>query len=478
MNMCRFEITPLTPLHIGIGETLYPYEYAFANRRLYRFDLTRLVDDLNEDKRRQISEIIALDDADGMMLRLRDFVSAQFDWIKDHNEYVIPASTRAETFLRERWGNAQSTHELTVAPSIRANGLPFIPGSSLKGALRTALLFKRAPNLIRVNRGENVEDHFLRGGFDQVRDNQVRDDWLRFLKVGDAENLAAHAEPITQLRVIERFTRGDNGAAGTSSMPQLIEVIRENGFCFSHRVVVDEEGQKRVFGAVRFTLQEILDACREFGVRHWQGESVFFREVNDTDAASATRFYCTDRVVTDGFLLRLGGGSGRDAMTIRYKRADAQPDGETLPSREELESTGEEISEWKRATYTPRTRALVEGAPLGWVLVRVVVEERTGILNLPELKLTPAGPPQESAKPPATAALPQNAESQKPNIPPVSNGEEKTVSEGDVDAKVAEWKRQLEPPKSVSSPEQKKKDAGAMAKQEYEEAMRRWRKGQ
>lgn len=117
----RLDIEVLTPVHIGTGTKLTDgYDFVTRNGKTYRLNVDAILDAVWPDDPRQQAAMLKQDPGD--LLRPEDFVK--------HPEFFayalagIPQGAKRE-----------------VSECIKdAQGRPYIPGSTLKGAFRTALL--------------------------------------------------------------------------------------------------------------------------------------------------------------------------------------------------------------------------------------------------------------------------------------------------------------------------------------------------
>ncbi|MFQ5793310.1 MAG: type III-A CRISPR-associated RAMP protein Csm5, partial [Acidobacteriota bacterium] len=139
-------LTPLTPLHIGDGSQLEAYEYTVVRERFYRLSLDRLLTRLPSVEQDHFNRNIERD-----LVGLRLFVREQFS--PEMAEYQAAASRRFQEVYEEKLGQAQN--QLIVFPFLRSMRQPLIPGSSLKGALRTAILDRLIAAPLRGN--ENAD---------------------------------------------------------------------------------------------------------------------------------------------------------------------------------------------------------------------------------------------------------------------------------------------------------------------------------
>jgi len=124
----RYRITALSPLHIGSGDLLYvSTDYVQLEQRLFVFDQKRLVGLLKE--RGILTTFVSEMAQKGRSFNIKDFLR-RFNL--DRNEVLEKVSS----YQIEVKGSPRE-----FRPFIKTQGKPYIPGSSVKGALRVALLY-------------------------------------------------------------------------------------------------------------------------------------------------------------------------------------------------------------------------------------------------------------------------------------------------------------------------------------------------
>jgi len=187
----RLALTPLSPIHIGCGEDFEPTNYVIEDGVLYGFDPSRAVlTDVQKAKLTDASNRASL-------LGIQRFFRGNAKTFKAQADVLIPVSKGvADKYERD----------VGRAVNIEANGnrvfnqlfiercsytgqqsQPYIPGSSFKGAIRTAWLDElngqRQPNDVQLSfKGEAksttaMEKRLLKGDFQTSP--------LRLLKIAD-----------------------------------------------------------------------------------------------------------------------------------------------------------------------------------------------------------------------------------------------------------------------------------------------------
>jgi CRISPR-associated protein Csm5 len=123
---------PLTPIHVGDGSSLSPESFLLKDDTLCRFEPARVVASMTAAERQNYMNALDRGDLGAAQKLLR---RAVLDAAIVERVAVSAASLHE---LREAIENPDRRRG-EVHPFIRTGGRPFIPGSSIKGALRTAL---------------------------------------------------------------------------------------------------------------------------------------------------------------------------------------------------------------------------------------------------------------------------------------------------------------------------------------------------
>lgn len=239
----RLHLTPLSPLHIGCGEDFEPTNYVIDDGLLYGFDPSRAA--LNDLQRKQLTDVARRGSLPGIQRFFRDHAAA----FKPHAHVVMPVCSGVARLYEQRIGKAanveasgnQVFNKLEIERHVYTGALqqPFIPGTSFKGALRTAWLDdlngERVPHDVEFKRnGEAkssaaMEKRLLGGDFQTSP--------LRLLKVAD---LMPTREPEREvLFAVNRKKREVLGRDGQPLQPKGIAARKD---CVLH-------GQYRLFVA-------------------------------------------------------------------------------------------------------------------------------------------------------------------------------------------------------------------------------------
>ncbi|MBS3933814.1 MAG: type III-A CRISPR-associated RAMP protein Csm5 [Truepera sp.] len=135
MTTYRLRLTPLTPIHVGSGELLEPYAYALKGDTAFALSLPKLVETLKPIERERYFKALSRGPLDA-----RDEVQTLLRNLRPESVSSWTAKT-GDSFRRYATSRLEArTAKLEVRLLPRTPQGAYLPGSSLKGAIRSALL--------------------------------------------------------------------------------------------------------------------------------------------------------------------------------------------------------------------------------------------------------------------------------------------------------------------------------------------------
>jgi len=312
----RLQITlrTLSPLFIGSGEKLTKKEYILDRKKeiIYFIDLPRLMSFLHQRGLLSAYEAFLINskqnDLRAFLLDRRINESHFSNFVS----YSIPAGEAIKS---------QNFREvLTFIKD--ANGRPYIPGSSIKGALRTAL----AAHILRQTNNSRMQNSILRadqsqpprkylhfenrkleqetfnrlGYCDPRSQNDLSqhpvNDFMRAIQISDSAPL-----DYDQLTLCGKYDRKPDGTI--NSLPIYRECIApgsETDFPMTLELPMLKKAG--------ITLQDIEAALHSFADEHYASFEQYYPEIED-DAAFAAK---------NGVDIIMGGGAGYVSKTLIY----------------------------------------------------------------------------------------------------------------------------------------------------------------
>ncbi len=357
-------ISLLTPLHIGNGrELLHEYDYAIHDNKTWRIDEAALLDAQDVADPRLAEQLARAKPAH--LLKREDFRpdSRLF-------RYVLagtPRSAAEGAVLREQIKDSYDK--------------PYLPGSSLKGALRTALawyawdMHRLRPEIRRVGRNPKfAAQEYER----ELLGKNPNHDLLRALHVSDSAALETDALMIVNARVLNR-----GGGVGS---PIELEALRPDTK-FMLTVKLDRalfsdwarRGGLELAGGK--SLANLAQVAQAHSAQRIQREVKWFSEIRG--AQRLAQFYqqlSQARLGKSMCLLQLGWGAGWESKTFGSRLQADPPFMDRLireyhmARRERREGDPYPKSRRMVVAYN-RTNdgrvAEVPGSPLGWVLMEM-----------------------------------------------------------------------------------------------------------
>lgn len=144
MQNHKVYLTPLSPIHIGCGEDFEPTNYVIQNKVLYHFDPSHIY--LSSEQRDELKNYAQRSD----LLLIQRFFKKYAHQVAELSHYVADIVSGVANEWENRIGKVaqreQNGNEVIAKLAIERNAYlphrnePYIPGSSFKGALATALL--------------------------------------------------------------------------------------------------------------------------------------------------------------------------------------------------------------------------------------------------------------------------------------------------------------------------------------------------
>ncbi|RLT34945.1 MAG: type III-A CRISPR-associated RAMP protein Csm5 [Chloroflexi bacterium] len=294
-------LSTLTPLHIGCGrELLNEYDYAIYRGRTWRIDENALLDAQNVDDPRLAEQLARTPPA--QLLRQPDDFQPESGFFR----YVVqgtPRSQAAGAQLREQIKDAFDRL--------------YLPGTSLKGGIRTALAWhlwrqkRLRPEIGKIGRspkwaGQQYEKDLLGSTPNQ--------DTMRALQVSDSAPIGVDRLLILNVSVI-----GRGGHLGAPIEMEAIAQDTELQFTLKvdHQLFSDwAVGYGLKLGGADL-LENLPRAVHSHSVALARKEAVWFGGIAGAErVADAYRQFSDSRPGSRRFLIPLGWGTGWESKTF------------------------------------------------------------------------------------------------------------------------------------------------------------------
>ncbi|GBD39333.1 hypothetical protein HRbin37_01608 [bacterium HR37] len=367
----------LSPIHIGDGNTLSNLEYFYYNRKIHLFNSEQLKRFLTKDQLEDFIQYVTNSESPSLL--------GFFETYSNTEKILKFASKRASSSL-PLWGSETPQKIWTL---IKSRNQPYIPGTEIKGALRTAILRKLILDSSLTSFLSNEINKIKRkslGNRKEVREelkkleekisqkvlrlrNDAKFDFLKFILVSDA--YSKNAERIIakiQIKNSSRITGEFHEIISSNTEFQgEIGIIQGKQFeDFANHFGTDIQ-KKSFFG----NLDQVLKACYEMSKEIIEEELDFYRKLKVYSAIS--QLENIKRTNSENApVIRIGKHQGFISITLA-KLIKHLGDETYRNYVELLKTTGRRIN----TSNFPKTRKVVinpatkEELTLGWIRIEV-----------------------------------------------------------------------------------------------------------
>ena len=375
----NLKISVISPVHIGSGEELIPFNYLVDDGILYEFSPEKVLEILPDSDRSAFLEIASARPNPNTINRIREFFIRR-------SQYTIASSHRATSVTSEfdqlyndriaqfAQPDSKTINQLIIEPSLRneINLTPYIPGSSIKGAVRTALLDQ-------LNKGQPLSNPTEKNGQLQQRlfgYQKIEDDPMALVHISDA-NWAGKSKnvifkPISKILFAVNRSKKNSVEAhtdgGRQNLRQNLEVIDNSHLAVFHsRLSIFESPGRNV--QYSWTPDKVAAACNNFYLKIFQMEigELVEKGLVDNDWADKCLRTVLAKIQESNFsklrfLLRVGRHSGAESVTLEGVRKI-----KIKSPKSNQDQDKDKATTWWLASTSSKTNNNTR--PFGWVLV-------------------------------------------------------------------------------------------------------------
>ena len=376
------QITTLSPVQLGSGDDFYPTNYVITDDGwLHHFDELALSYALKGNLSK-LSNALESQRGDDMILSIQRLIR---EYSKDLSKlafYSLPVSQGFLTFYKSRigqiaqreTGNKRVVNRLQISRTFihPHKHVPVIPGSALKGAIRTAIVNDLAQHDIAELKRLASD----RQGSKKVQEkvlsySRVNEDPMKFFKVSDAEYQHSYLPTEIMFSVSRKRKPKANyePAEGVSTYMEVISPYRFQAFTSDLRFVEAFDHKQNT--AIPTSFAEVAKVCNAYYLPKLKLEleqlsqqadyldSNYVAAINHLIESEWETMLKANKI----FVLRLGKFSGAQDKTLDDLRSIAikvgQRDYENKPETHEVRLAAEIDVKQKHGLL-----------PFGWVLVQ------------------------------------------------------------------------------------------------------------
>jgi CRISPR-associated protein Csm5 len=394
LNHYTLKYTPLSPLHIGADESYEPGNYVIDEEAgaLYSFDSSAALRGLSTSDRQQLLGIVNSKPDDTMLTKVQGFFHTNREKLIAFAMPPVPTATGIKSLYEKRIGKT-AQHEGQGSRVINkleiertsynpVDGKPLLPGSSIKGAIRTALLDeinqKEKPSLERNIRNQQLQERLFEGKF--------HTDPMRLVSIGDAGWQGKVEKPACQIQFAvnrKRHPVVKNGQlmqsqAEASNLYQLLECIAPHHYqsftgslTLHNTQSVAQDNRKLPKQQLHWTAKDIAKSCNSFYMELFWKELHAMKERN---YLNSEWIHQIEQLLDNGllkrlddgdaFLLRVGRHSGAEALTLNGVRSIR-----IMQGRGQQAAWEKQPKTWWLAADDISTKQ--DMLPFGWILVEI-----------------------------------------------------------------------------------------------------------
>jgi len=358
----------MSPVHIGCDDVYEPTSFRIDENRkkLIEFDPMDFIKALSDEDRQKFTNYCMREDISSgdisSIVNIYKFISGRqvkgreveiADGLLEHYKKVIGLSVRDENKIKREL-NQFAISRTAYNPH---NNLPYIPGSSLKGAIRTAYLSKLAVEKEikgRKDKAKDFEIELLGGRFETDPFRMVKPS--DFLPVGDVKTKIMYA--VNKKKKTSKFE-----ARGPF---QIFETIKEGSVFEGTLNIQQPQPTAGIEKPIHY--EELLKSTHDF----------YRKMVNDED--EVTKSIGAGSVVVNSivskfkekrgvsaFLLRIGRHSGAEAVTIEGNR-----DIKIMQGKGQSPKYLDQATTLWLASETSKPNSNNGLVPFGWAVMEVI----------------------------------------------------------------------------------------------------------
>ncbi|MCS6997529.1 MAG: type III-A CRISPR-associated RAMP protein Csm5 [Casimicrobiaceae bacterium] len=387
-------LTPLTPIHVGCGEDFEPTNYVIDGGVLYEFDAARVA--LTESERDRLLSAVNRE-GDEAIRAVQSFFFEKRRSCIEKSWLRVPVAPAVDNWYRSRIGKVAQressgrtvSNQLVIERTARHphTGKPYLPGTSLKGSIRTAWLnhidptplIARDPNNPppREERSADVEKELLGGEFFC--------DPFRLVKVADA----AGEQVVSRVLFCVNRARDQMDPSADQRFEKNLFVVREVIVGGQYRALTGEirldhlpnvagDGVPARERRIR-SFEQLARACNGFYLPRFRHELDLLRRRfgNDQWIGRVEKLLTelnVDFEAGRSMLIRVGRHSGAECVTLDKRRWIQIKGGKRRPTHWSREAT----TIWLAAERQDENRELI---PFGWLLIERLPSETKEALS-------------------------------------------------------------------------------------------------
>lgn len=322
----KIKIEPLTAVHIGSGNTLSPLDYKLANtssgkRKYVRFSSDSILNRVATDEK--LGNEFEMFSLNSDMKSLQTFFHKNMK-NEDVSYLCLPTKEFEEKYdenlKKDPLQNACEVLEM-YRPSLES--FPEIPGSSIKGAIRTALVdscvqdVESGFDFYKAKKNRNFENQIL-------SNKDAKTDPFRAIHVGDCNFTTPLTQGVGTLQIIngEAGRLSEKNSTQVQAEVLLGKIVSKESVPQLFSLTIDKDLQKTGNVSKRFFIKDIINECNYFYGENFKQEYEYFYKNSDSEKLELIdKLFMEIKNITEkesenSFIIRLGRWSQFEFVTL------------------------------------------------------------------------------------------------------------------------------------------------------------------
>lgn len=318
----------LTPVHIGSGDEIDPFSYVIRDGHLHIINLIDWIADYPEKE-----ELLSLMEKDSFSA-IRTFIAKNYT-TGSYDKISIPVDSSKLFEDYDKAVKLQNAANQVLVNSMTRNevdGYAYIPGSSIKGAIRTAIA-NRFVTQAGVTKSDYKGRHVKLNSYDFKIFGSIPKDPLRYLKLSDIP-LKEHGTCIVEAK--EYTTNKDKSLTPKGSKESAVSLCRNlEPIKYNTRLILEsdkceikiDQGGTKI--NKKIDVNFLIESLNSFYVPKYIEEyNKFYKDVSqEVEDAIAPASLAVLSLKSNEALIRVGQHSHVECMTLDDVRVPKTPKG-------------------------------------------------------------------------------------------------------------------------------------------------------
>ncbi|MGF6907602.1 type III-A CRISPR-associated RAMP protein Csm5 [Fusobacterium sp. PH5-44] len=346
------KLFPLTPIQVGSGNELSPYDYVIKNKKYYRIDINDVIEKFPENRRDKLLKLLESNN----MIQIRAFLNESYEQEYGYI-YMIDVDSEFMNMYHKKLSGAiksNEENELSITEFIGNSIGKFIPGSTIKGAIRSAFLASKFSSseyyILDRNKNNKTKPFILMDRNNQMlRDKEAkREADRREARMLGLTRLEPKFDPFKQVIITDTACDGVNFIVTKMSrvskkapMPMgACEVSksklgRDKDFSLDFKVVLknldipfyicdklsakeSRDGTPIVNNLVKVLMKSIIESLNEKAKRMIKSDKLAFRAFANREGENACEQLEKEmeKLQENEAMIRIGKGAGFNSTTF------------------------------------------------------------------------------------------------------------------------------------------------------------------